>query len=187
MKSYVLLLIIFTTFYLFSCSSVRYLNPAERVNTVKTSSFDIHIITKKMLLSLAEHLKGKEKDTYIKFGKLRNRSSEHIDTVMLKNIIANQLVKRKIKFIDTENTAAFLKIIKHNQMGITNGISDFSKLKSPNFFLTGEITENISYDGGSRYQSLIVTLKLSSVATATIVWSEEKRLLKKANKASLRW
>ena len=187
MKSFPILFILLTLLYNSSCSSVRYLNPAERVNTVKTSSFDIHIITKKMIVSLAKYLKGKEKNTYIKFGKLRNRTSEHIDTVMLKNIIANQLVKRKIKFIDSENVADFIKTIKRNQMGLSKGVSDFSKLKSPNYFLTGEISENISYDGSSRYQSLIVTLKLSSVATATIEWSEEKRLLKKTSKDSLRW
>jgi len=187
MKTSSILISIVLTLTFASCNSVRYLNPGSRVNTAKTSSFDIHIITKKMIISLATHLKGKEKNSYIKFGKLRNRTSEHIDTVMLKNIIANQLVKRKIKFIDTENMADFIKTIKRNQSGMSHGVSDFTKLKGPNYFLTGEITENLSYDGSSRYQYLLVNLKLSSVADGTIVWAEEKRLLKKADKSSLRW
>lgn len=183
--------IVLLTLLVSACNSrTRYLNPNKTDVVSRDASItDIKMTTRKMVKSLSAALKGKESATFIEVRRIRNRTSEHIDTQMVANIIMKELIKRNIQFIDAENREASLKTIRANQSGLGSGDANNTRgLKNPNFFLSGEITENLAYDDDKdRYQFLLFSLKLTSVKTGTIRWFEDKKILKKSAGKDYRW
>ena len=60
-------------------------------------------------------------------------------------------------------------------------------LKSPNFYLTGAIRDNVRTVGGKRLQYLVVTFKLIKLSTGMTHWQEQKQFLKATSKTRIGW
>lgn len=173
-----------------SCGGgVQYKNASEDTGSREWGPKEIKTTVNKMVGSLYVNLKEEyKKSVFIQVKKIRNKTAEHIDTQMLANELVNNLIKKRIRFIDdTYNKDALAEMEK----GMTGMIDPDSaiptgELKSPNLYLFGEINENVRTVGGKTLQYLVVTLKVTSLSSGELIWQEQQEFLKssKTNKIS---
>lgn len=162
-------------------SSVKYEDPNADKGSVQWGPREIKATTSLMVNSIYDFLKNEWKSpAIILVKKFQNKTSEHIDTKMVSEEIATQLIKKRIKFVDDSLTP---DAIAEMQKGMT-GLMDpetaipIGKLKSPNFYLTGDIRDNVRTDRGKNLQYVVVTLKLYQLETQELVWQDQKEFLK---------
>lgn len=165
-----------------SCVSggTRYDDPTQTEGSIEWGPVEIQKTVTTMVDLIYEFLKSKNEPTFLELQKIENRSSEHIDTKLLSNEISTNLIKRQIHFIDR---AQRLDSIQEAILG-KSGLIDsetripLGNLKSPNYKLSGEISDNVRYFDGKKVQYLVVTLRLLRLSTGIIVWQDNKKFLK---------
>lgn len=150
---------------------------------------EIKTTVTKMVDDLYDYLKNEWKQPAIlQVQKIRNRTSEHIDTSMLANEMVTNLIQKRIRFIDDTYTKEALAEMEMGMSGLIDPDSaiPMGDLKSPNFYLFGEISDNVRNVGNKRVQYLVVTMKLTSLRTRMLVWQQQQEFLKatKTNKMS---
>lgn len=171
-----------------SCgSSVAYRKPADDEGSRQWGPREVRETSIRIVESMYRYLKDNNIKAFIALKKIRNRTSEHIDTQMLADEIISALVKRKIRFIDISARDDSLKEIEFSQTGVTEDSLNAGALKSPNFFLTGTITENMRSVDGKNVQYLVVTFRLTDVETTEIKWQDQKKFLKVSDQEKLSW
>jgi PBP1b-binding outer membrane lipoprotein LpoB len=86
----------------------------------------------------------------------------------------------RISFIDQSYTKEALSEIEKGMSGIIdpNSAIPVGALKSPNFYLYGDIRENVRYVSGKKLQYLVVTIKLKMLATGEQKWTDRQEFLK---------
>ncbi|HRX14702.1 MAG: hypothetical protein JXK07_02500 [Spirochaetes bacterium] len=148
-------------------------------------ALEVKLVVEKMVESLYVFLKEDwNGPAYLQVKKFRNRTAEHIDTGVVTDEMTTELIKRRIKFLD-ESLAE--DSIKEMEKGMT-GLYDQSTavptgfLKSPNFYLSGDIREAVSTRDGREIQLLVVTMRLYNIKTGEIHWQENARFLKSKSK-----
>lgn len=142
---------------------------------------EIKITVNKMVTSLYTFLKDEyKKPSFIQVKKFRNRTSEHIDTDLITGEIQTKLIQKRIKFIDDSLEADALKEMEKGMTGMVDPDSAIpaGELKSPNFYLTGEISDNVREVKGRRVQYIKVTLKLINLKTNVAEWQDQQEFLK---------
>ena len=164
-----------------SCTTgTQYLKADKDKGGREWGPMEIKATVKTMVSSLYETLKSSQKEVYLDVAKIKNISSEHIDTSILANEIVTNLIKKRIKFLDRSRRSESLKEIQLGQSGMIDESSAIpaGKLKSPNYILSGDVNDNVVYRSGNRVQYLVITLKLTSVSTNELVWQEQQEFLK---------
>ena len=134
-----------------------------------------------MVGSLYNYLKNEWKnDALIRVKKIRNKTSEHIDTKILSNEIVNNLIRKRIQFLDDEYEKDAIKEMEKGMTGIINPeyAIPSGELQSPNIYLYGEINENMRHSGRKQIQYLVVTLKLKEIKSGKLLWQDQKEFLK---------
>ena len=58
-------------------------------------------------------------------------------------------------------------------------------LKSPNFFLTGDIRDNVRTVGGKSLQYIVVTMQLIDLRTNVVEWQDRQEFLKATSKGKI--
>jgi hypothetical protein len=142
---------------------------------------EIKITVNTMVRSLYSYLKNDwNKPALIQVRRIRNRTAEHINTSLISDEIVQELIRRRIQFVDDTHTADAIREMEKGMTGMIDPESAIpvGQLKSPNFYLFGEISENVRYVGNKRIQYLVVTLKLTSLSTRMLVWQERQEFLK---------
>jgi len=168
-------------FVLQSCASgTQYLKPGQDRGGREWGPREISTTVKTMVGSLYKMLKNSKKVAYLEVSKIQNYSSEHIDTSILANEIETNLIKKRIRFIDRSRRTDSLREIQMGQSGAVDQSTAIpaGELKSPNYILGGDVNDNVVYRGGNRLQLLIITLRLTSVATNEVVWQKQQEFLK---------
>lgn len=175
--------------FLVSCATTRYMDIKDAGGSRYWGPKEIGITAKKMVGSLYNYLKDSKSFAYLDFTKIRNRTSEHIDTKLLANEISTNLIKKRIKFIDKNKRAMAMKEIELGQSGLIDeeGAIRAGNLKSPNFILSGDVSENLRYVSGKKVQYLVTTLRLTKLATSELVWQEQQKFLKSTKEDKLTW
>lgn len=149
---------------------------------------EIKMTVNKMVKSMYDFLKDDyKKPAFIQVKKFRNKTSEHIDTKMISDEIATTLIKKKIKFVDDELTEDAIKEMEKGMTGLIDPDSAIpvGMLKSPNFYLTGDIRDNVRTVGGKTIQYLVVTLKLVNLKTQVAEWQDQQEFLKASSKTKI--
>lgn len=144
-------------------------------------ALEVELIAQKMIESLYQFLREDyQRAAYLEVKKFRNRTSEHIDTSLLTDEISTELIKRRIKFIDSSLTKDSIEEIENGMTGLYDSATAIptGKLKQPNLYLTGDIREAVTTKDGRELQYLVVTMKLYNIATREIMWQDHARLLK---------
>jgi uncharacterized protein (TIGR02722 family) len=142
---------------------------------------EIKMTVNKMVTSMYTFLKEEyKKPCFIQVKKFRNRTSEHIDTELITSEIQTKLIQKRIKFVDDSLEADALKEMEKGMTGMVDPSSaiDPGNLKSPNMYLTGEISDNVRYVKGKKVQYIKVTLKLISLKTNVTEWQDQQEFLK---------
>jgi uncharacterized protein (TIGR02722 family) len=185
MKKISLLLICVLILSLGCASGTQYLDPTKDTGSMEWGPREIKTTVGKMVGSMYDFLKKEwKKPTFIQVKKFRNRTSEHIDTRLVSDEIATNLIRRRIRFIDRSLTADALKEMEMGTSGLIDPDSavPIGKLKSPNFYLTGDIRDNVRTVRGRRMQYIVVTMKLIQLKTGIPYWQDRQEFLKSTKK-----
>ena len=180
MKKLLVLSICLAAFSL-SCGGTEYRDASKDKGSMEWGPREIKTTVNKMVDDLYDYLKNEWKNpALLQVQKIRNRTSEHIDTKMLSNEIVTNLIQKRIKFIDAEMNQ---KAIQEMEKGMTGLIDPeyaipMGQMKSPNLYLFGEISDNVRNVGKKRYQYLVVTMKLTNLRTSELMWQQQQEFLK---------
>lgn len=176
-------------FVFFSCTTVAYRDPSIVEGSTEWGPKEIKDTVATMVDSLSKFFVESKERPNIELNKVLNRSSEHIDTTMVSNELTTNLIKKKIVFIDRRER---LDALKEAELGMKGLIKEGTEIKvgefvSPNFKLSGEITDNVRYVDGQKVQYIVVTLRLIKLSTGGIDWQEQKSFLKVTDRAKYGW
>lgn len=180
-----LLCIIVLFFMIIGCGGVQYRDVDKDKGSMEWGPKEIKITVGNMVTTMYTFLKDDwKKATYIQVKRFRNKTSEHIDTKMISDEIATNLIQKRIKFVDQSLTDEALKEMEQGMTGLVDSDSAIpvGMLKSPNFYLTGDIRDNVRTVGSKRLQYLVVTLKLVSLKTNVVEWQNQQQFLKATSK-----
>lgn len=171
---------------LFSCgNNVKYGDASQAEGSKQWGPKEIKITVSTMVDSLYNFLKKEyKKPALLQVKRFRNRTSDHIDTRLITDEMTDNLIRKRITFIDDELTADAIKEMEKGMTGLVDPDSavPVGALKSPNLYLYGDIRENVRTVGNKRVQYLVVSFKLQEVATGIIVWQQRQEFLKTAKK-----
>ena len=144
-------------------------------------ALEVKLVVEKMVESLYVFLKEDwNGPAYLQVKKFRNRTAEHIDTGVVTDEIATELIKRRIKFLDDSLAEDSIKEMEKGMTGLYDQSTAVPAgfLKSPNFYLSGDIREAVSTRDGREIHLLVVTMRLYNIKTGEILWQENARFLK---------
>ena len=181
MKKISVLSVILAVFFLSCGGGTEYRDASKDKGSMEWGPREIKTTVNKMVGDLYNYLKNEWKNPAIlQVQKIRNRTTEHIDTAMLSNEIVTNLIQKRIKFIDDTHTKEALEEIERGMTGLIDPLSaiPMGEMKSPNFYLFGEISDNVRNEGKKRLQYLVVTMKLTSLRTRELVWTQQQEFLK---------
>lgn len=179
------LCIIALLFTVISCGGTQYLDASKDKGSREWGPKEIKMTVDTMVTSMYKFLKDEwKRPCFVQVKKVRNKTSEHIDTKLVSDEIATNLIRKRIRFIDRSLTADMIKEMEFGMSGMVDPDSAISpgNLKSPNFYLTGDIRDNVRTVGGRTLQYVVVTLKLLQLKTGVAVWQERQEFLKSSKK-----
>lgn len=175
-------------FFSINCKGdTQYADPNRSQGGPTWGPYEIKITVKKMTRSLRAFLDKRNKPVYIRVARIKNRTSEHINTRLLTGEMAAGLIKSGINFIDDslskeaiEEMSRKLKISKSIQNAYLN-----KKLPKPNLLLYGMINDEIKFKNGSRYQYIYIIFKLRDIKTKRQVWQKMVDFYKKTERPKI--
>lgn len=151
---------------------------------------DMQLIAKKMVDSILEAPLHAEEDQLpaIMLGKMRNRTTEHIDMVALSDKIKTALIQSgKLRFVDVANRPDIAAEYEYQQSGYVDSAHAKApgKQTSSDYLLTGTLSSNIQEVGKDKLVYYKATFELTNLQTSEIVWSAEKEIRKAYKKRSI--
>ncbi len=185
MKKNQIIWAVILAFVITGCGGTQYRDVNEDEGSMEWGPKEIKMTVNKMVTSMYGFLKNEwKRPSFVQVKRFRNKTSEHIDTKMISDEIATNLIKKRIRFIDQSLTQDALKEMEQGMTGLIDPDSaiPIGMLKSPNMYLTGDIRDNVRTVGGKRLQYLVVTLKLVSLKTNLVEWQDQNQFLKATSK-----
>lgn len=176
-----LLLFFLLAVFAASCKQVQYKLPAKDKGSRQWGPFEIKVSADTMVRSLYKYLKDEWGDSaLIKIQKIRNRTSEHIETDILTDEISTNLIKLRIQFVDDSYSKDRIVEIEKSLAGVIDQKFAISagELQSPNLYLFGDINDNVRFVDEKKLQYIVVTLKLQEISTGKLIWQEKQEFLK---------
>jgi len=118
---------------------------------------------------------------FILFGDFENRSSEHIDTKRMFEVLRAEVLRDgRARFLDGDAREKLLQ--EYNYQG--SGIVKKDEVKGPgnqrgaDFFLMGTITSQINQSGGRKRINYRTEMRLTNISTGEIVWVGDHTIAK---------
>ncbi|ASJ97850.1 MULTISPECIES: penicillin-binding protein activator LpoB [Shewanella] len=195
MKKFNLIFIIAVAIGLAGCQSKVQYGDATEVETVNENfgSTDLQAITAKMvdsMLSFPPVVAMTAKDRPIIFvDKIKNKTSEHIDTESVTDSISNKLLRSgKFRFIDMTKVDAVRKQLDYqNNSGMVDPSTaiNFGRQIGAQFMLYGNLSSIVKQDGSTTDVYYKMTMRLMDLETGLIEWSDEKEIRKTKSKSFL--
>ncbi|MCF1426841.1 MAG: penicillin-binding protein activator LpoB [Shewanella sp.] len=195
MKHAKLILILAAVVGLSACQSRVEYGDASAVETVNENfgSSDLQAITEKMVDSMLAFppvvaLTAKERPV-IFVDRIKNKTSEHIDTESVTDSISNQLLRSgKFRFIDMTKVDAVRKQLDYqNNSGMvdpSNAIK-FGRQIGAQYMLYGNLSSIVKQEGSTKDVYYKMTMRLMDLDTGLIEWSDEKEIRKTLSKSFL--
>lgn len=148
---------------------------------------DMQLIAKKVVNSILEAPLKRSRPA-VMLGKMRNRTTEHIDMVALSDKIKTALIQSgKIRFIDVTNRRDIASEYDYHQSGYV----DPTQAKAPgkqtgsDLILTGTLSANVQEVGKNKLVYYKATFQLTDLVTSEIIWTDEKEIRKAYKKRSI--
>ncbi len=154
------------------------------------SENDLQLIAKTMVNSLIASplISGNAATPAVLVGKMRNRTTEHIDMLALSDKVRTALLQSgKFRFVDGENRSDIAEEYEYQRSGYV----DPAQAKGPghqtgaDYMLTGTLTSNVQEVGKDKLVYYKATFQLTGLRSSEIIWSEEKEIRKAYKKRSL--
>lgn len=148
---------------------------------------DLQLIAKKMVESMgaSPSIQAIQNQPIIIVGKLKNSTSEHIDTSSLRDKIVVQLSKTgKFRFQDKDARQDVAEEYEYQGSGYVDPSSAKGKGQqaSADYVFTGEISSIVQEVGSDKSVYYKMTGKLTNLRSGIMEWTDEKELRKKFEK-----
>jgi uncharacterized protein (TIGR02722 family) len=153
---------------------------------------DLQLIAKKMTGSLlgAPAVQAMTGQPVLVVGRVRNKTSEHIDTESLADKVRVEL-QRAGRFAFTDQAAREQIAAEYDYQ--QSGMVAKDTAKGPggqvgaDYILTGQIASIVQEVGADKVVYYKMTMQLTNLRTGLITWTDEKELRKKFRKRSVGW
>ena len=151
---------------------------------------DMQLIAKKMSASIlsAPWMGATTGSPALMIGKMRNRTTEHIDMVALSDKLRTSLVQSgQLRFVDVVNRRDIAEEYEYQNSGYVNP----AQAKGPgnqtgsDHLLTGTLSSNTQEVGKDKLIYYKATFQLTNLVTSEIVWTDEKEIRKAYKKRSI--
>ncbi len=182
------LLIISMAFMLACCAStrseVRYVDTSEtEMVTVEFGSTDLHTIAEEMVDSLLASMVTGDKKPVIFVSRVKNKTTEHIDTEAITNKIKVRLIKSGlVKFTAAKDIREEVLDQLEYQAGSglvdPNTGKDYGKQIGADYILYGDISSIVKERRSITDIYYVITLNLVNIETGIIEWAEETEFRK---------
>lgn len=192
MKHYKLLFVLAVAIGLAGCQSKVEYGDASEVETVNENfgSTDLQAITDKMvdsMLTFPPIVALTQAGRPILFvDRIKNKTSEHIDTESVTDSIANKLLRSgQFRFIDMTKVDAVRKQLDYqNNSGMVDPSTaiNFGRQIGAQFMLYGNLSSIVKTDGSTKDVYYKMTMRLMDLETGLIEWSDEKEIRKRKSK-----
>ena len=188
MKNFKFIFIITALIVLAGCQSKVQYGDATEVETVNANfgSTDLQAITTKMvnsMLTFPPVVAITANDRPIIFvDRIKNKTSEHIDTESVTDSISNQLLRSgKFRFIDMTKVDAVRKQLDYqNNSGMVDPSTaiNFGRQIGAQYMLYGNLSSIVKQAGSTKDVYYKMTMRLMDLETGLIEWSDEKEIRK---------
>ena len=150
---------------------------------------DVQLIAKTMVNSLVESVPVQNADApAVMVGKMRNRTTEHIDLNALSDKIRTSLIQSgKFRFDDSKNRKDIAREYEYQRSGYVDPsqANHQGSQTAADFVLTGTLTSNIQEVGKDKLVYYKATFQLTHLTSAEIAWTDEKEIRKAYKKRSI--
>ena len=150
---------------------------------------DMQLIAKKMVNSLVESAPILSTETpAVLVGKMRNRTTEHIDLRALSDKIRTSLIHSgKFRFVNSQNRKDIAREYEYQRSGYVDPtqINHPGRQTAPDFVLTGTLTSNLQEVGREKLVYYKANFQLTHLSSSEIVWTDEKEIRKAYKKRSV--
>lgn len=196
LKKYFLATLIMSTMALSACGPKAFVkgqyDDVERTNLLNDqwSETDMQKAAADLVASLVAHpaiARAKTPPVVMVTG-LQNKTSEHIDTQSIMDLIRVELMKTgKVSFVDREARQDISDEYNYQNSGM---VSDESK-KGPggqvgaDYIINGRLDSIVQEVGKDKTVYYKLTLNLTNLKTSVIVWSDNKQIRKTFKKKSI--
>lgn len=151
------------------------------------SENDMQLIAKKMVNSLIESPTLKGAPT-VMVGKMRNRTTEHIDMTALSDKIRTSLIRSgRFRFVDVLNRRDIAREYEYQNSGYVNlaQAREAGDQTAARLMLTGTLTSNVQEAGKEKLVYYKATFQVTDLVSTEIVWTDEKEIRKAYKKRSI--
>jgi uncharacterized protein (TIGR02722 family) len=159
--------------------------------TIDYGSTDLQAIAERMIDSLLLHpvLEGRP---VIYVSRIRNKTSEHIDTEAITDKIKTALLKSgKVRFtaVSEINEEMMEQLRYQSESGMVDPKTRTSigKQVGADLMLYGDIISIVKSEGRKKDVYYKISLELAELETGLIEWSDEKEIRKQAKKSLIGW
>ena len=195
MKNFKVIFMLAVAVGLAGCQSKVEYGDATEVETVNENfgSSDLQAITAKMvdsMLTFPPIVAMTVNDRPIMFvDKIKNKTSEHIDTESVTDSISNKLLRSgKFRFIDMTKVDAVRKQLDYqNNAGMVDPSTaiSFGRQIGAQYMLYGNLSSIVKQSGSTKDVYYKMTMRLMDLETGLIEWSDEKEIRKVKSKSFL--
>lgn len=148
---------------------------------------DMQLIAKKVVTSILDAPLERSQPA-VMLGKMRNRTTEHIDMTALSDKIKTALIQSgKVRFVDVANRKDIASEYDYHQSGYVdpNQAKAPGKQTGSDLILTGTLTANVQEVGKDKLVYYKATFQLTDLVTSEIIWTDEKEIRKSYKKRSI--
>jgi hypothetical protein len=154
---------------------------------------DLQLIAKKMVNSLAGSPRFAQPGTQLPVvlvGRLKNKTSEHIDMASLGDKIQTGLAQTgRFALLDKAAREDLAEEYEYQQSGYVrpDEAKGPGQQASADYLLTGELASIIQQVGNDKLVYYKMTVKLNNVRTGIVEWTDEKEIRKKFERKPISW
>ena len=189
-------LVIFMSLTLHACgpkafTKGQYSDPEEVILLDdKFNENDMQLMANTMVNSLIEYeqIKNSSDRPIIMVGKVRNRTSEHVDMKALTDKIRTALIRSgKFQFSDKDAREELAEEYEYQNSGFVNSETAKSRgnQASVNFIITGDLSSNVQQVGKDKVVYYKLNVNLVDVDKNIITWADEREVRKKYRKRNI--
>jgi len=190
-KLYYISIIILIAFFLNGCSqqkTVTRIDPSTNTDLSGVwNDTDSRLVANEMIdniLSerwLSDYKEAKKKNPTVIVGNIRNRSSEHIQTITFIKDLEKALINSgKVDFVANKEEREEVRDERQDQQDNASDetLKKFRQETGADFLLRGDITTITDQEGGEKVTFYQVNLELINIETNKKVWIGDKKIKK---------
>lgn len=196
MKRLVAVLIIPASLFLTNCGPKAFVKgnyeDTEKENLLNDqwSETDMQKTVESMVASLVAHpiIAGAKARPFLMVTNLQNKTSEHIDTQSIMDMVRVELTKSgKVAFIDKEAREDISKEYEYQNSGHVEKETQKGpgKQKGADFIVNGRIDSIVQEVGKEKTIYYKVTLNMTNLQTSVIEWTDQKQIRKAYKKKTI--